>query len=50
MFKEPKEYLKHVPTLKPPNLEEELSLYVVATNEVVSIVLTVERPTKKGMT
>ena len=33
----------HMPTLKLPNLEEELLLYVAATDEVISIVLMVER-------
>ena len=47
-FKELKEYLKHVPILKPPNLGEKLLLYVAAMDEVVSTVLTVERPTEKG--
>ena len=37
-----------MPTLKPPNPKEELLLYVAATDEVVSTVLTVERQTEKG--
>ena len=41
--------MKQIPTLKPPN-PEELLLYVATTDEVVSIVLMVERLTEKGTT
>lgn len=47
-FRELKEYLKHVQMLKPLNPEEELLLYVAATDEVVSTVLMVERPSDTG--
>ena len=47
-FKELKDYLKHIPPLKPPNREDDLLLYVAATDEVVSTDLTVERTSEAG--
>jgi hypothetical protein len=43
-FAELKQYLKSLPTLVPPKPDDVLLLYVVATDAVVSIVITVERP------
>jgi hypothetical protein len=39
-----KQYLKSLPTLVPPKLNDMLLLYVAATGAVVSTVITVERP------
>jgi hypothetical protein len=43
-FIELKQYLKSLPTLVPPKLNDVLLLYVAATGAVVSTVITVERP------
>jgi hypothetical protein len=43
-FVELKQYLKSLPTLVPPKPDDVLLLYVVATDAVVSTVITVERP------
>jgi hypothetical protein len=43
-FIELKQYLKSLPTLIPPKPKDVLLLYVVATDIVVSIVITIERP------
>jgi hypothetical protein len=43
-FIELKQYLKSLPTLVPPKPDDVLLLYVVATNAVVSTIITVERP------
>jgi hypothetical protein len=43
-FVELKKYLKSLPTLVPPKPNDVLLLYVVATDAVVSTVITVERP------
>jgi hypothetical protein len=42
-FVELKQYIKSLPTLVPPKPDDVLLLYVVATDAVVSIVITVER-------
>jgi hypothetical protein len=42
-FIELKQYLKSLPTLVPPKLDEVLLLYVVATDTIVSTVIAVER-------
>jgi hypothetical protein len=39
-----KQYLKSLPTLVPPQLDDVLLLYVAATDAVVSTVIIVERP------
>jgi hypothetical protein len=39
-----KQYLKSLPTLVPPKLDDVLLLYVAATDAVVSIIITVEQP------
>jgi hypothetical protein len=39
-----KQYLKYLPTLVPPKSDDVLLLYVVATDTVVSTVITIERP------
>jgi hypothetical protein len=39
-----KQYLKSLPTLVPPKEDDVLLLYIVATDTVVSTVITVERP------
>jgi hypothetical protein len=38
-----KQYLKSLPTLVPPKLDDMRLLYVVATDAVVSTVITIER-------
>jgi hypothetical protein len=43
-FIELKQYLKSLPTLVPPKEDDVLLLYIVATDTVVSTVITVERP------
>jgi hypothetical protein len=43
-FVELKQYLKSLPTLVPPRPEDILLLYVAATDAVVNIVISVERP------
>jgi O-acetyl-ADP-ribose deacetylase (regulator of RNase III) len=43
-FDQLKQYLKSLPTLVPPQLEDILLLYVAATDAVVSTVISVERP------
>jgi hypothetical protein len=43
-FVELKQYLKSLPTMVPPQPEDILLLYVVATDAVVSTVISVERP------
>jgi hypothetical protein len=43
-FIELKQYLNSLPTLVPPQPDDILLLYVVATDAVVSTVITVERP------
>jgi hypothetical protein len=43
-FVELKKYLKSLPTLVPPKLDDVLLLYVAATDAMVSTVITVERP------
>jgi hypothetical protein len=43
-FVQLKEYLKSLPTLVPPQPEDILLLYVAATDAVVSMVISVERP------
>jgi hypothetical protein len=43
-FIELKQYLKSLPTLVPPKLNNMLLLYVAATDTVVSTIITVERP------
>jgi hypothetical protein len=43
-FVQLKQYLKYLPTLVPPWPEDILLLYVVATDAVVSTVISVERP------
>jgi hypothetical protein len=43
-FIELKQYLKSLPTLVPPKLDDVLLLYVVATDTIVSTVIAVERP------
>jgi hypothetical protein len=42
-FIELKQYLKSMPTLVPPKLDDILLLYVAATEAMVSIVIIVER-------
>jgi hypothetical protein len=44
VFVELKKYLKSLPTLVPPKPDDVLLLYVVATDVVVSITITVEWP------
>jgi hypothetical protein len=44
VFIELKQYLKSLPTLVPPKEDDVLLLHVVATDAVVSTVITVERP------
>jgi hypothetical protein len=39
-----KQYLKSLPTLVPPKLDDVLLLYVAATDVVVSTIITVDRP------
>jgi hypothetical protein len=39
-----KQYLKSLPTLVPPKLDDVLLLYVATTDVVVSTIITVERP------
>jgi hypothetical protein len=39
-----KQYLKSLPTLVPPKLDDVLLLYVSATDAVVSTIIAVERP------
>jgi hypothetical protein len=43
-FVQPKQYLKSLPTLVPPWINDILLLYVVATDAVVSTVISIERP------
>jgi hypothetical protein len=43
-FIELKRYLKSLPTLVPPKSDDVLLIYVTATDVVISIVITVERP------
>jgi hypothetical protein len=43
-FIELKKYMKSLPTLVPPEPDDVLLLYVVATDAVVSTVIAVERP------
>jgi hypothetical protein len=43
-FIELKQYLKSLPTLVPPKLDDVLLLFVAATDKVVSTVIVVERP------
>jgi hypothetical protein len=43
-FVELKKYLKSLPTLVPPKLDDVLLLYMAATDVVVSTIITVERP------
>jgi hypothetical protein len=43
-FVELKKYLKSLPTLVPPKPDDILLLYVAATDAVVNIVITIERP------
>jgi hypothetical protein len=43
-FVQLKQYLKSLPTLVPPRLEDILLLYVVATDAVVNTVISKERP------
>jgi hypothetical protein len=43
-FDKLKQYLKSLPTLFPPRLEDILLLYVAATDAVVNMVISVERP------
>jgi hypothetical protein len=43
-FIELKQYLKSLPTLVPPKEDDVLLLYIVATDTVVSTVITVEQP------
>jgi hypothetical protein len=43
-FVELKQYLKSIPTLVPPKLDDVLLLYVAATDMVVSTTIVVERP------
>jgi hypothetical protein len=44
VFVELKKYLKSLPTLVPPKPDDVLLLYVVATDVVVSTIITIERP------
>jgi hypothetical protein len=44
MFVQLKQYLKSLPTLVPPRLKDILLLYVVATDAVVSTIISIERP------
>jgi hypothetical protein len=44
IFIELKQYLKSLPTLVPPNLDDMLLLYVAATDTVVSTVIAIEWP------
>jgi hypothetical protein len=44
MFIELKQYLKTLPILVSPKLDDVLLLYIAATDVVVSTVVTVERP------
>jgi hypothetical protein len=44
MFVQLKEYLKSLPNLVPPWLEDILLLYVVVMDAVVSIVISIEQP------
>jgi hypothetical protein len=43
-FVELKQYLKSLPTLVPPKLDDVLLLYVAVTDAVISIVIVVKRP------
>jgi hypothetical protein len=43
-FVELKKYLKSLPTLVPPKLDDVLLLYMAATDVVVSTVITIEWP------
>jgi hypothetical protein len=43
-FIELKQYLKYLPTLVPPKLDDVLLLYVATTNTIVSTVITIEWP------
>jgi hypothetical protein len=43
-FVELKQYLKTLPTLVPPKLDDVLLLYVAATDAVVNTIIVVERP------
>jgi hypothetical protein len=43
-FIELKQYLKSLPTRVPPKPDDVLLLYAAATDTVVSIIITVERP------
>jgi hypothetical protein len=44
MFVQLKQYSKSLPTLVPPRLKDILLLYVVATDAVVSTIISIERP------
>jgi hypothetical protein len=44
VFVELKKYLKSLPTLVPPKLDDVLLLYVAAIDIVVSTVIAIERP------
>jgi hypothetical protein len=44
VFVELKQYLKTLPTLVPPKLDDVLLLYVAATDAVVNTIIVVERP------
>jgi hypothetical protein len=44
LFIKLKQYLKSLPTLVPPKLDDVLLLYVAATVVVVSTIITVEQP------
>jgi hypothetical protein len=44
MFVQLKQYLKSLPTLVPPRLKDILLLYVVATDAVVSTIISIEQP------
>jgi hypothetical protein len=46
-FQELKQYLMSLPIMVAPNPDEPLLLYIMATTEVVSIVLVTERPEPK---
>jgi hypothetical protein len=43
-FVELKQYLKTLPTLVPPKLDDVLLLYVAVTDAVVNTIIVVERP------
>jgi hypothetical protein len=43
MFVQLKQYSKSLPTLVPPRLKDILLLYVVATDAVVSTIISIER-------